>query len=765
MTSAASKMSSPAPANGGHSNAALLTAVARPPHDPWQIPLDHRVGWRLRDVFISNIEVSPLDGALTIAVDPHSGRQLNEASGSFGGLTTPTNVAIGPDNSVFLLDWSTGHLRRFDPCRCVFEIVPCIGGFGHQPRQFANFAGIDPDSGEHPPIFPGIGICGGNLFVADPGNHRLQVFSLHGFALRGFWHPPAEQQAQAWQPTAIAFDHRGYVLVADPANGCVHQFNPGGRWIRCIEGMGAVRAMLIDCAHRLYLHSGPDHQVVVYDLVQDKLLGTAQSHQHVAGKFGQLPFAVTPEGCLNLSAICLKQGIGNNLFDLHGNPVIGVPGKGLPVSHSFAQQAGYISTALDSRLYQCQWDRISLTGLVPEGSRIKVYTYSAETELSDEQILNLSADAWATAKTIFPGQLELPDQDFQTTTGWDCLIRSEPGRYLWLRLQMLSDGNVTPRVQRALLDFPRISLRRYLPAVLGEEPVSADFTDRFLAIFDRGFRTVESQLDHLAGYFDPLSAPAGSGKGGARKNFLGWLAAWIGVTLDRQLPLERQRWILKQAGKLFPLRGTFCGLRKNLQLYLGLDQIQCQQQKNCAPCSTPKPPAWQLPQLILEHFQLRRWMFLGAGRLGDQSRLWGQSIVNRSQLSGPQTNGNAQLGVSQLNTTQDPFRDPLHVYAHKFSVFVPGCIGRSPQRRKSLERLIELEKPAHTAHQLIFVEPRFRIGVQSMIGFDAVIGCYPEGVVLDQSGLGKATVLGSAVRGGPELRIGQQARIGSTRVN
>ena len=90
-----------------------------------------------------------------------------------------------------------------------------------------------------------------------------------------------------------------------------------------------------------------------------------------------------------------------------------------------------------------------------------------------------------------------------------------------------------------------------------------------------------------------------------------------------------------------------------------------------------------------------------------------QSLI-LARLSGPQIDGNAQLGVSQLNTTQDPFRDPFHVYAHKFSVFVPAWVGASPRRRKSLEQLIQAEKPGHTAHQLIFVEPRFRIGIQSM---------------------------------------------------
>ena len=86
------------------------------------------------------------------------------------------------------------------------------------------------------------------------------------------------------------------------------------------------------------------------------------------------------------------------------------------------------------------------------------------------------------------------------------------------------------------------------------------------------------------------------------------------------------------------------------------------------------PCAWQPPPLILEHYQLRRWLFLGAGRLGDQAVLWGKRIVNRSQL-----NEGAQVGQTQLKTTQDPYRDPFHVYAHKFTVFVPARFRRTEQ--------------------------------------------------------------------------------------
>ena len=179
---------------------------------------------------------------------------------------------------------------------------------------------------------------------------------------------------------------------------------------------------------------------------------------------------------------------------------------------------------------------------------------------------------------------------------------------------------------------------------------------------------------------------------------------------------------------------------------------------NCAPV-VELPCAWQPPPLILEHFKLRRWLFLGAGRLGDQAVLWGKRIVNRSQLD-----ANAQVEHTQLITTQDPWRDPFHVYATSSPSSFPRPIGQSDQQRKALENLLRTERPAFTQYQIEYVEPRFRIGFQSMIGLDTVIGRYPEGVTLNETPLGAGSVLAAPPhkQGGPSLEIGKQARIGTT---
>ena len=736
-----------------------LPPIPRPPHDPTSLLLNWRVGWRAA-------ELQQLSGerSLLMAPAPETERSLLESSGSFGGLTPPGNAALGPDSGIYLLDAENVQLKRFDPCECRFQRVPCFGGPGSGPRQLKT---------PH-----GIAVCAGNLFVCDTGNHRVSVFALHGFVLRGFWQPPPAAYkgshptlVNPWEPFDVTFDRLGRAYVTDGANDCIHRFTLAGQWEKCFTGFGQATWITIDCRDRIYvIVAGPPAEVVQLD-PDGGSVAIGSTPDELVSLFPRNSISVDAEGLLHLGALCAAdapvncqapppppkcppdQTTARGVFDLRGNTVDCFVSR----PASYVTQATYTSTALDSEFYRCQWHRIILRGEIPAGSRVTVSTYTAEAELADDDIQNLG-EVWQTnqaATEMLKGE-------------WDCLVRSGGGRFLWLRLEFRGNGRVTPRLDSIELEFPRISLRRYLPAVFGREAVSADFTDRFLSLFDTTFRSIETNLDREARYFDPLSAPAERDpKTGA--DFLSWLGSWIGLILDRHWPEVRRRKFLKHAGRLYDLRGTREGLWRELLLFLELDRDECcradQPSDRCqsppANCAPPKPAecSWRPPPLILEHFKLRRWLCLGAGRLGDQAVLWGKRIVNRSQLD-----DTARTDRTQLLTAQDPLRDPFHVYAYKFSVFVPASFRASDTDRKALENILRNGRPAGTQGQLEYVEPRFRIGFQSVIGFDSVVGRYPAGVTLNDMQLGRATILTAPPhkQGGPSLVIGEQSRIGTT---
>jgi hypothetical protein len=157
-------------------------------------------------------------------------------------------------------------------------------------------------------------------------------------------------------------------------------------------------------------------------------------------------------------------------------------------------------------------------------------------------------------------------------------------------------------------------------------------------------------------------------------------------------------------------------------------------------------------------------MRTGGTRLGDNSALWGADIVDRLQL-----NVHAQLNTVQLIDTGDPLTDPFSKEAHQFTVFLPmrGQMSTDPQgdalQLQTVQRIIDMSKPAHTLGYLQMTRPRFRIGIQSFIGKDTVVANYPEEIVDGQSKLGYDSVLGQSPeeKASPVMRLGTSTRIGA----
>jgi phage tail-like protein len=731
---------------------ARIGHIPAPPFEPASLLLNGRTGWHVHPSAWAAVEAG-LDGTLQLAEDPASARAFTEPSGSFGGLVPPGHVAVAGDGTVYLLDREHHRLKRFDPCRCGFADVACIGGEGGGAREWRAPGGI--------------AIGCGKLYVSDSGvaaqpkrNRRVSVFSLGGLALYGHLVP---RGVSGWQPVAVAVDGRGNAWVTDRLNGMVHQFSPALRFVRSLAGFSEPGAIAVDACGLLYvLHDGPlgrALRVIDSEGREQALPGRVAA---AAERFAPLSFSVDAQGRIDLHALCIpRDGEAapvSTVFDEHGEPVLPAP---LPAAVQFGTEGSAVVGPLDSKIHACTWHRVVLQGSVPPGARIRVESFTAEEIIPPDQLADFAR--WETGQVA----RQIGDE------GWDCLLRSGAGRYLWLRLTLLGDGWATPAIAAIEIEFPRIGPRQYLPAVFGAEAGSADFTDRFLALFDTTWRGLERSVDTLPGLFDPLSAPAAR-VDGAPVDSLTWLASWIGLQFDRSWNEAKRRRLLKQAGAALDRRGTLAGLRDALVLLLGLDRgaacacpgepvTRCGcRPANCAPAPV-RPVAWRVPPLVLEHFRVRRWLYLGQGRLGERSMLWGQRIVNRSQL-----NMNAQAGVTQLVARPDPLHDPFASHAHQFTVFVPACVRDDDAGRKALENLLAGESPAHTRWYVEYVEPRFRIGVQSTLGFDAVIAAPPPVHALGGQRLGGG-VLGesqAAQAGGRTWQAGVKGRLGVTsRIN
>jgi phage tail-like protein len=84
-------------------------------------------------------------------------------------------------------------------------------------------------------------------------------------------------------------------------------------------------------------------------------------------------------------------------------------------------------------------------------------------------------------------------------------------------------------------------------------------TQRITAGLDEVLAPVLNVLDNLDAYLDPALAPS---------DFYEWLAGWVGVVLDESWSPDRQRALIRQAAKLYALRGTARGLAAHVALFV-----------------------------------------------------------------------------------------------------------------------------------------------------------------------------------------------------
>ena len=739
-----------------------MMVLDRAPH----FLLDRRAGWR--DAMLERliIDAGGTDaGVLRLRCRPGFPRPLVESTGDFGGLTTPIGVAVDSGGDIYVLDRSGPSVLRWDPCECRFTPLGCLGGTGYEPRTLRDPRAIAVTSR-------------GDLLVVDTGNRRLQRFATKEGVLRqiigplrvdrsetGYSTEPgpplrapapgcavADLPKRTWEPVDIVVRADCSFVVADRANGLLHMFDAAGTWRAAWNGAGDQAPpferpfrVAADCEERLYvLQEGlASVTVLEHDGTFREVIDEPKT---LVGRLEPVAIAVDAEGTIYLSdrasccvhLICrtrdgsavhrgpcrsLAGALDSMAFDSHGNAIL-CEARTRRVSRSvptavFESEGVYHSDPLDSRIPRCTWHRVTLDARIRPGSRILVHTFTSESPKLSAEVVALPESRWGTA------QVYATDAD----GAWDCLVQSPPGRYCWLRLTLIGNGQESPMVRAVSVYYPRASSIRWLPAIYQEEPTSADFLGRFLSIFDRVRDGIGDTVTDFAAMLDPRAAPVSE-----HADYLAWLASWLDLALDRHWPLAARRRLVREAHRLYALRGTPAGLALHLEIYLG-----------------------RTPQ-ILEHFRLRKWLFVDQSRLGQRSALWGSDIVKRLQLD-----EHAQLGRDVLMDSADPLRDPWHVLAHRATVLVPVA-NPTPAQRQAVERIVAMSAPAHVQTTVRFVAPRLRVGVQSFIGVDTLVGVYPSGVHFGEGTVGRGTVLGPSPDevAPPTMRIGKRSRIGSS---
>jgi len=264
-----------------------------------------------------------------------------------GQFNFPRNLAVGPDGYLYVADTGNHRIQVFDPQG---NFVRQWGSYGNAPGQFNEPWGIAVD-GE------------GNVYVADTWNHRIQVFDSQGKFLRQ-WGSFATTDGQLgqpgvfWGPRAIAIDAEGNLYVADTGNKRIQKFDPQGKFLGQWGGFGRTEGyfdepvgIAIDAEGNIYVADTWNRRVQKFDKDFNYL-----TQWPIEGWFGESvvnkPYlAVDAEGYVYASD---PEGYRILVFDSQGNfkATFGQYGKD---AKSFALPTG-LALDSDGRLWVADAD-------------------------------------------------------------------------------------------------------------------------------------------------------------------------------------------------------------------------------------------------------------------------------------------------------------------------------------------------------------------------------------------------------------------------
>jgi len=340
------------------------------------------------------------------------------------------------------------------------------------------------------------------------------------------------------------------------------------------------------------------------------------------------------------------------------------------------------------------------------------------------------------------------------------------GRYLHVRVELVGNARSTPELAALRVYGSRFSyVDQYLPRLYQEQlfppdadavaqpTTPADFLERFLGTFESFLTPLEDRIANAHLLTDPESAPEGA---------LDWLGQWIGFVFDPAYPPEQRRRALKSAMELHRWHGTLRGLTLALNILTddGLERGEI---------------------VVVEDYRLRRTFatILGADLADENDPLTagivdsGNSIVGDTLILGNELQREFlsvfrdQLperppGVSvdqwatfllQRSDDRAIIDDFFDRFANRLTVLVQREV--SEDRVRLIQRILELEAPAHILSQVVRASQPFIVGLASLVGVDTFLRS-PEPLPptrIDDSRVGTTFLLRAASLD-PRLEVG-----------
>ena len=183
-----------------------------------------------------------------------TGKKTFRLAGSDEGqLMSPMGIAFTNDNHLLVVDKGNHRVLMFT-LEGDLEFIKSVGQLGKGQLQFSSPQGIAVHPSSH------------QVFIADTGNHRIQVLNnnltySHEFGYNG------RENGQFDTPVDVACDSHGNVYVADSLNKCVQVLSSSGQFIDTLSTDTSLSptGIAIDFMNTVYVNDGHADTVLVFN--------------------------------------------------------------------------------------------------------------------------------------------------------------------------------------------------------------------------------------------------------------------------------------------------------------------------------------------------------------------------------------------------------------------------------------------------------------------------------------------------------------------
>jgi phage tail-like protein len=370
---------------------------------------------------------------------------------------------------------------------------------------------------------------------------------------------------------------------------------------------------------------------------------------------------------------------------------------------------------LDGGAYQQVWGRCFVEACIPDGAAVRVAFVTADDEpgpLEPEgpsipRIVpaNISRDADGLPPAVPPLVAEGRAGGLARTWGlhrratgselpwltrggndifevYEVPVQAPPGRFLWLRLELTGTTAVSPRIRAVRVEVPGHDLLDRLPRTYRRDQDSASFLGRYLALADGLFTDMEARAARRDLMLDPGGAPA---------ELLPWLASLVGLILDERWPERARRTMLAEVAALFRLRGTPAGLKRMLEIYL------------------------EAPVILIEAYRFRGVGAVAGGNPADQGA---PGTANAVVGFGYRVGG--EVGQAERRPLAGAVSDAYAAQAHRFTVLVTRDL--DDEQLATVQALLDQHRPAHTLVEVCTVGHGMRVGIGLHVEVSTLVG-------------------------------------------